>query len=161
MHPKVGSALDTSSIEYRIWKHAELSAPIRNPQDFANALQYPLARITKSVLFRAEPQKTYCLIVCSIDRKIDLTQLAAIMHAKRMQVANADELERLTNYPSRGVSPLGVEALPIYMDEYVLSFPSILIGAGEAGVEVELKPADLQYLTTAIVVPITIAPVQN
>lgn len=161
MHPKVGSVLDASSIEYRIWKHADLPVPIRNPQDFANALNYPLARITKSVLFRAEPQKIYTLVVCSIDRKIDLTQLAAIMHAKRMQVANADELERFTNYPPRGVSPLGIETLPIYLDKNVLSFPTILIGGGEAGVEVELNPSDLQYLTTAIVVPITIAPAQN
>lgn len=155
MHLKVRSVLDASQNSYHIWKHTDLAVPIRNPQDFANALNYPLARITKSVLFRSEPQKTYSLVVCSIDRKINLSQLADLMHAKRVQLANADELERLTDYPSKGVSPLGVEGIVIYLDENVLSFPTVLVGAGEVGVEVELQPADLQFLTTAIVVPIS------
>lgn len=155
MHPKVEAILRSSALMYKVHRHADLPVPIQNPQDFAQALGYHLDCITKSVLLNAEPEEVYCLAVCSVDRKINLKLLAALTHTRRVHLARAEELQRLTDYPSRGVSPLGIADIPIYIDESLLTLPTILIGAGEIGVEIELSPTDLVTLAHATVIPLT------
>ncbi len=155
MHPKIHAILSASPILYTEHRHADLPTPIRNPQDFAQALGYPLSYITKSVVFSSEPDKTYSLAVCSVDRKINLKLLAELVHAKRVHMASAEELQSITDYPSRGVSPLGVQGISIFVDEELLSLPTILIGGGEIGNEIELNPKDMVSLAQATVVPLT------
>jgi prolyl-tRNA editing enzyme YbaK/EbsC (Cys-tRNA(Pro) deacylase) len=38
----------------------------------------------------------------------------------------------------------------VLIDESLFNFPSILIGAGEVGVEIEIAPATLKEITAAI-----------
>jgi prolyl-tRNA editing enzyme YbaK/EbsC (Cys-tRNA(Pro) deacylase) len=55
---------------------------------------------------------------------------------------------------AHGVSLVG--ATPVFMDERLLEQPTILIGAGVVGVEIEIAPADLRAITQADVLPLTL-----
>ena len=156
MHPKVMEALERAHISYVVRNHADVPVPIHTPQDFADVLGYPLERITKSVLFCGEPQKKYCMVVCSINKKINLALLAEYAHCKRMHIASTEELKRITDYPAKGVAPIGVEAVPVYIDGQLSALPTVLVGGGTVGVEVELAPSDLKDSTGATVVDITL-----
>jgi prolyl-tRNA editing enzyme YbaK/EbsC (Cys-tRNA(Pro) deacylase) len=40
------------------------------------------------------------------------------------------------------------------VDEALMAFPTVLVGAGEAGVEIEIAPADLKLITWATVLDV-------
>jgi Cys-tRNA(Pro)/Cys-tRNA(Cys) deacylase len=82
-------------------------------------------------------------------KKVDFRELANVMGVKRVEVAPAADLANVAGYPERGVSPIGLGGLPVFMDEELFNFATILVGAGEAGVEIEIAPGDLEALTGA------------
>jgi prolyl-tRNA editing enzyme YbaK/EbsC (Cys-tRNA(Pro) deacylase) len=44
----------------------------------------------------------------------------------------------------------------VFIDRGLLDFPSICVGGGRPGVEVEMSPAELQAATGATVVPLAL-----
>jgi Cys-tRNA(Pro)/Cys-tRNA(Cys) deacylase len=156
MHQKIETKLKDSHLNYTIHQHAQLAVPIRNPQDFANALGYGLERITKTLFIKGDVPGKYAMAVCSINKQVNFALLASAMKCKRVQVARREELQEMVGYPPNGVSPLGIDEFPVFLDEDLLSFKTVLIGAGETGVEIEIAPANLKFLTNAIVLKLSI-----
>ena len=156
MHPHVLAALEQTPVRYVVHRHADLPAAIRGPRDFAQALGYELARITKSLFVRCQDQHTYAIVVCSVNRKVDLPAIAARLDCKRVELAGHEELRDHTGYPPAGVSPIGAGAIAVFMDQALFRFPTVLIGAGEVGVEIEIAPDQLQAIARAVVLPLTL-----
>jgi Cys-tRNA(Pro)/Cys-tRNA(Cys) deacylase len=154
VHARVAEALRANPVEYTIHRHDAFSAPIRSPADFAAALSYDLGRITKTLLVRSSAGDVHAIVVAPMGKKIDFRGVASLLGVKRIEVASGAELGSLTGYPEQGVSPLGVPDLRILMDQGLFDLSTILIGAGEAGVEIEINPADLARVTGAIRAPL-------
>ena len=151
MHQKVAMKLEDSHLNYTVHQHAKLAVPIRNPQDFANALGCDLGRITKTLFIKGDVPEKYGVAVCSTNKRVDFALLARELKCKRVQVAKREELQEKIGYPPTGVSPLGVDEFPVFLDEGLFDFKTVMIGAGQVGVEIEIAPNDLQSLTKAVV----------
>ena len=154
MHPRVAETLERAGLPYRVYRHADFPDPIRSPADFAHALGYDPRRITKSLFFRCQPSGQYGILVCPTTRRADLRLLAQHIGCRRVQLAEPGELLATLDYPPAGVSPLGAGAVPVFMDESLMAFTTVLVGAGEAGVEIEIAPADLKLITGATVLDV-------
>lgn len=150
MHERVKHHLDQHQANYKVHLHKDLPVPISSPQDFAAALGYELKRISKTLLLRDERGQSYYVIVLSCDRKVDLKMVAGSIGCGRLELASRRELEQCLGYPPQGVSPLGVSGIQVLMDQALFDLPTVLVGAGEGGIEVELPPHKLQELTQAI-----------
>jgi Cys-tRNA(Pro)/Cys-tRNA(Cys) deacylase len=155
LHPNVLLHLQRIKISFKLHKHEECAFPIKSPKDFAKALGYPLERITKSLFLSAQADG-YAVAVCSINKKSDFSRIAEMLGSRRLEVASQDDLKRVMDYPSQGVSPLGV-TLPIFVDSHLMSYETILIGAGQPGYELEISPHDLVASTSAAVTNFTLA----
>ncbi len=153
MHEKVIGALEKGGHPYTVHRHADLSVPIRGPKDFANALGYDLSRITKSLFLKSRDGERYIMAVCSMTRKLDLPLIAEHLGIKKITMAGADELASQVGFPSTGVSPIGVDPIPVLMDNELCRLPTILVGAGAVGVEVEINPIHLYEITGATLGP--------
>lgn len=156
-HVNVLRSVDESGVNYTIHDHASFDTPIKSPQDFAGALGYPLRRITKTVFLRSKSaEERFAAVVCGMDRKLDFTAISeALQPPARMEVARAEELDRIASYPAHGVSPLGLPAgVDVLVDEALLGEETILVGGGTVGVELELSPADLVWTASARVAQI-------
>jgi Cys-tRNA(Pro)/Cys-tRNA(Cys) deacylase len=149
VHAKVSQALQAHADDYRLHRHAEFPQPIRTPVDFAAQLGYPLQRITKTLLARSTDGRHHVVVVASMGTKVDFTAIARELESKRIEVAPASELLALTGYSQNGVSPLGIEDLPVFMEEGLFAFDTILVGAGQPGVEIEIDPKTLLAITRA------------
>lgn len=149
MHAKVAEALDCRGVNYTVHRHDAFSEPIHSPADFAAVLGYELGRITKTLLVRSTTGSEYAMVVAPMGKKVDFRGLASRMGVKRVEVAPGADLATVVGYPEKGVSPVGVANLPVFMDEGLFEFATILAGAGEAGVEIEIAPADLAAVTGA------------
>jgi Cys-tRNA(Pro)/Cys-tRNA(Cys) deacylase len=149
VHAKIAEDLRKHAVDYTVHRHDAFSEPIHSPADFAGVLGYELGRITKTLLVRSTTGSEYAMVVAPMGKKVDFRELANVMGVKRVEVAPAADLANVAGYPERGVSPIGLGGLPVFMDEELFNFATILVGAGEAGVEIEIAPGDLEALTGA------------
>jgi len=151
MHERISKILDSLGVAYTLRLHADLGE-IRTPNDFAKALGYDLARITKTLLMQASGEERFFLVVSPMNGRVDLKKLAEIVGARRLQMASKEVLSDHLGYPPTGVSPLGSQGIPVFMDSSLLAHKTILIGAGVAGQEIEIEPHLVKELTSATLI---------
>lgn len=113
-----------------------------------------------------EPERVFKTLVCRhvggpvvgmvpVSAMLDLKALAAAVGAKRVDLADPAEAERLTGYVVGAISPLGQRRrLPTVLDESALVWPTILCSAGRRGLELELAPQDLVRALGATTAPV-------
>jgi Cys-tRNA(Pro)/Cys-tRNA(Cys) deacylase len=148
-HPRVRDVLEASGAAAKVRRHADFGVPIRSPDDFARVLGYERARITKTLLLKgAGSGGAYCLAVLPAGVRANLAVAARHMGVSRCSMASEGELARVLDYPRQGVSPLGGEGLRVLLDTALAVWPTVLVGAGTAGVEIEIAPEELRRLTS-------------
>lgn len=149
-HPRVLAHLNSSNTPYLVMDHATIPTAINSPVDFAAALGYPLGRIMKTLLCRPRSTGNYVAVVCSVDARIDFKYIAAELNCGRLEVANAHQLQEATHYPSRGVSPLGLDdQVAVVVASHACNYDTVLVGGGAVGIEIEIAPRELIRITGA------------
>lgn len=95
--------------------------------------------------------------VLPVTAMLDLKAAAAAFGCGKTSLAPVDVVERTTGYVLGGVSPLGQKrTLAAVVDSSALNHETVLCSAGRRGWEIELAPADLVRLTSAITAPVTV-----
>ncbi len=151
IHGNIAKQLQQTGVDYKIHRHEDCDRPIGSPQDFAACLGYEINRITKTLFLTDSLGGSHAMIVCSSPAKVDFEQAARALNVKRLELGSRASLEKEVGYPPTGVSPLGVNGvLPILMDHKLQIFPTILVGGGAVGVEIEISPTDLAAITSAM-----------
>ena len=150
LHPRVRAALQKAGVGYRIHRHSDQPFPIQGPADFARALGYPLERITKALFLRCNCHGKYLVLVCSVDTRPRLADIARLVGCKRLEPASREELAIVLGYPAQGVSPIAAGAVQVLMDEDLLRHQTVLTAAGEIEVEIEMAPSDLRRVARAL-----------
>ena len=153
---EVTSALARESVDHIVHCHAALPGPVRTPHDLAAALGVDVGRVTKTLLVESS-DGTLLRIVASVTERVDLLRLAALLGVRRLRLASAATLERVLGQPPGGVSPLGSATVGVVVEVGLLSHETIMVGAGVAGVDIELSPNDLLRLCTGRVLSFGIA----
>lgn len=92
-----------------------------------------------------------CLILVAADRTIDLKKAALGIGAKKVQMARQTEAERLTCLKVGGISALALlnKGFAVYLDRAAEALDEIVVSAGQRGLNLRLKTADLLRVTGA------------
>lgn len=86
--------------------------------------------------------------VLPVHGQLNLKALAACAGAKKAEMADPQQAQRVTGYLVGGISALAQKkALRTFLDSSAEQLPSLHISAGRRGLEVELAAADLLQLT--------------
>jgi Cys-tRNA(Pro)/Cys-tRNA(Cys) deacylase len=120
-------------------------------EEAAELLGVPFNRVFKTLVARViSARQPFAVAVVPVDRQLNLKLLAKSLAAKKTEMADPEDAERLTGYLLGGISPLGQKRrLPVVVDESALQFSSIYVSAGRRGLEVELTANDLVKVTSA------------
>ncbi|WP_040781813.1 Cys-tRNA(Pro) deacylase [Nocardia pneumoniae] len=93
--------------------------------------------------------------VLPVPHTLSLKAAAAALGASKASMADKTRAEKTTGYVLGGISPLGQrKQLPTVIDDSALSWDRVLCSAGRRGLEIELAPADLIRLTSAVTAPV-------
>ncbi|CAL9408512.1 Cys-tRNA(Pro) deacylase [Streptomyces werraensis] len=122
-------------------------------EEAAEAMGVSPDRVFKTLV--ADVDGALTVAVVPVAGQLDLKALASAAGGKRASMADPALAERTTGYVRGGISPLGQrKKLPTVLDESATRHETICVSAGRRGLEVELAPADLATLTSAVLAPI-------
>jgi Cys-tRNA(Pro) deacylase len=125
---RVQAALDTMKLDIHV---VEFTASTATAPEAAAAAGCELGAIVKSLLFLVDGRPTLMLVAG--DRLADHKQLAARFGVgkKKVKLADAETVLRVTGYEVGGVPPLGHnEKLPTLIDESLGRFQTVWAAAG-------------------------------
>ncbi|WP_369143729.1 Cys-tRNA(Pro) deacylase [Streptomyces sp. R44] len=122
-------------------------------EEAAEALGVSPDRVFKTLVADVDGELTVAVV--PVAGQLDLKALATAVGGKRAAMADPAAAERTTGYVRGGISPLGQrKRLRTVLDSSASDHATVCISAGRRGLEVELSPADLAALTSAVVAPI-------
>jgi len=115
----------------------------KNAEEVTRETGFPLSQVVKTLLVRGVSKKYY-LALCPGDKQVNLKTLAKALNEKVVEMAEREEVPKITGYFIGGVSPLGTHRpLSVAMDSSILSLPEIAVSAGQWGRQAVLRPQDL------------------
>jgi Cys-tRNA(Pro) deacylase len=132
-----------------------LKVPTPTVATAAEAVGADPEQIVKSVLFLIHDEPVLA-VGCGM-RHIDRRSIAGYFQVgrKRVRLADAETVLRITGYPAGGVPPFGHhEPLKTLMDPAVLAFDEVFAGGGERNALIRVQPADILRVTGADVLPL-------
>lgn len=152
MHTRIASLLEKGEYTYTVHRHRDLDAEIRSPNDFARAIGLSIDRVTKTLFIKSKRTNRYALVTAPMPKRMDLKRVGRALGLGPAELGSPSELQDLVGYPRNGVSPLGVEEIPVGLDRELLAHASITIGGGEVGSEIEISPLVIKDITKATVI---------
>lgn len=91
-----------------------------------------------------------CVAILPVDKKLSMKLMAKAVAAKKVQMADKAQVERVTGYVLGGVSPLGQKKrLVTVIDKSAAVLASMFVSAGKRGLEIAIAPQDLSRLLVA------------
>ncbi|WP_017238770.1 Cys-tRNA(Pro) deacylase [Streptomyces sp. SS] len=122
-------------------------------EEAAEVLGVSPDRVFKTLVADVDGELTVAVV--PVAGQLDLKALASAVGGKRAAMADPAAAERTTGYVRGGISPLGQrKRLRTVLDASASDHATVCVSAGRRGLEVELSPADLAALTSAVVAPI-------
>jgi Ala-tRNA(Pro) deacylase len=130
--------------------------PAASAEEYSRVVGSALHEQSKALLLRRYPRtggKDFVIHALPGDQRGDLDALAGPLAAKRLRMANADELKQSTGCDVGELPSIGsVFGLPLSMDARLLAQPRIFFNAGALDRSVVLDPRDLNDLESPIIV---------
>ncbi|MER5710842.1 MULTISPECIES: Cys-tRNA(Pro) deacylase [Streptomyces] len=146
-------ALTTAGTPFTLHAYEHDPASPSYGEEAAEALGVSPDRVFKTLVADVDGELTVAVV--PVAGQLDLKALASAVGGKRAAMADPAAAERTTGYVRGGISPLGQrKRLRTVLDASASDHATICISAGRRGLEVELSPADLAALTSAVVAPI-------
>ncbi|MFI6940991.1 Cys-tRNA(Pro) deacylase [Streptomyces sp. NPDC050418] len=146
-------ALTAAGVPFTVHSYEHDPAHPSYGEEAAQAMGVSPERVFKTLVADVDGELTVAVV--PVAGTLDLKALAAAVGGKRAAMADPAAAERTTGYVRGGISPLGQrKKLRTVLDDSAQAHATICISAGRRGLEVELAPADLAQLTSAVLAPV-------
>ena len=125
----------------------------------AECLNVPEQATVKTLVMETDARAPL-LVLMHGDREVSTKALARIIGVKTVTPCTPETAQRHTGYMVGGTSPFGTrKALPVYVEETILTLDRIYINGGRRGLLVELSPAALRQALA--IVPVQVSQASN
>lgn len=141
--------LKKNKCDFKIHKYDHDPACTNFGNEAVQKLGLDASQVYKTLLVELTPKQ---LVVCvlPVENQLSLKDVATAFDVKKAVMANKDEAQKVTGYLLGGISPLGQKKLlKTVLDESVNKFETIFISGGKRGLDIEVKPSDLEKLLKA------------
>lgn len=146
-------ALSDAGVEHTVRGYAHdagaMAAAGGYGAEAALALDVAPERVLKTIVVSVDG--ALGVVIVPVGARIDLKAAATALGGRKATLADPADAQRATGYVVGGISPLGQRrALPTVVDASATAHATVLVSAGQRGLDVELSPADLVTMTSAV-----------
>lgn len=146
MTPAINAA-KKAKISYVLHEYSHDPSERSYGLEAANKLGILEERVFKTLVVSPEVKELAVAIV-PVSSMLNMKLIAKALGVKKINMAEASDVERTTGYVVGGVSPLGQKKkLKTIVDSSAVEYPTVFVSAGRRGLEIELTPKDLLSLT--------------
>ena len=133
-------------IQHQVHRYTHAPTSHAYGLEAAEKLGITTTRVFKTLLVQLDNQ-AFAVGIIPVSTTLSMKAIAKAAGAKKANMALPTDVERTTGYVLGGVSPLGQKKrLTTLIDRSAQTLETIYISAGRRGLEIELKPDDLQKL---------------
>lgn len=105
--------------------------------------------VFKTLVVQLDTQQL-CVAILPVDKMLSMKLVAKAAAAKKAQMADKTQVERVTGYVLGGVSPLGQKKrLVTIIDSSAAALALMHVSAGKRGLEIAIAPQDLSRVLQA------------
>jgi len=102
---------------------------------------------------KVEPTR-YAVCVVLASTRLDVNKkVCQLLDVKRASFADGETTKQLTGMEIGGVTAIGIDGYPIYIDKAVMSQPKVVMGGGNRTSKAVVDPHELLKLPKAQVIP--------
>lgn len=152
LHPNVQKALDAFGIAYEV---LPCDPELADTAAFCEHYGFTLDQSANTILVaskKVEPTK-YAACVVLGTTKLDVNKkVCQLLDVKRASFANGEETVQLTDMMIGGVTAIGIEGMPIYVDAAVMDQQQVIMGGGNRSSKLLLDPQELKKLPNVTIV---------
>jgi Cys-tRNA(Pro)/Cys-tRNA(Cys) deacylase len=139
--------LDAQHVDYQV---LTFSPDIHSATGVAETLGLDPASVYKTLVVQRAPGKPLLVMIAG-HREVDLKALAAAVGEKKLSMATHREAEELTGLQVGGISALMLlnQGFEVCIDRAAQVLDEVVVSAGQRGVNLRLRVADLVEVTGA------------
>ena len=140
--------LKSNKIEFSIHEYQHNVNAKSFGLEAAEKLNLAVHEVFKTLL--VTDSKNYYVAVLPVAHQLSLKKIAAAVGAKKVQMADPKDAERLTGYLVGGISPVGQKKrLKTIICDSAKQLKSMYISGGKRGLDIGVKPQDLVHVLGA------------
>ena len=142
--------LDKAGIEYKAMEY-EYDENDLDGHHVAEYLGVPYEEVFKTLTAVSDKGEYLVFCIC-VDDEVDLKKAAKLAGCKSVSMIHVKDLLNVTGYIRGGCSPIGMKKqYRTFIDEMIELVDDVCVSAGQRGVQLRLKSADLISFTNAVV----------
>lgn len=150
--------LDREGVSYDV---LHFPATIHSAQGVAEHAGVAASDVYKTLVLMTA-KKTPILVMLPADHDLQVKRLAQVIGDKILRMATRQEAEAVTGLKIGGISAFALRhrRIPVYIAHLAANRDHLLVSAGQRGVDLRLRVADIIRLTGATLVDVT-APAES
>lgn len=152
LDPRVHDALVSGGIAYEV---LACDPELADTAAFCEHYGVPVEQAANTILVASKkvdpPRYAVCVVLGTT--RLDVNQkVRELLGVKRLSFADSETTVALTGMMIGGVTPFGIDGLPVYVDSAVLDMPQVVMGGGNRSSKLQLDPHELTRLPDVQVV---------
>lgn len=152
LDPQVSAALESAGIAHHV---LACDPELADTAAFCEHYGFTLEQAANTILVaskKVDPPRYAVCVVLGTTRLDVNKKVSELLGVKRLSFADAEVTTALTGMLIGGVTPFGINGLPIFIDAEVMGQQRVVMGGGNRASKVLLDPAELTKLPGASVV---------
>lgn len=144
--------LEAQGVAYKVHTYDE---QITDGVSAAQAMGFPPSQVYKTLVVQLKDG--YALVMIAADQTLDLKRFAKAIGQKKASMPTKRGAEMATGLKTGGIGALALtyKRWEVYLDEAARQHETILVNAGQRGVNLEVKVDDLVRVLNAKVLKLT------
>ncbi|MHB1610447.1 MAG: aminoacyl-tRNA deacylase [Sulfobacillus sp.] len=139
--------LDRHGVPYQVLEYDEVE---KTAQEVALKCRLPLDRVFKTLLIHGD--NGFAIVLMPGTEQLSEKKCAAAMDCRRVEMADPEDIQRITGYLRGSVSPINPRRpVPVFCHQSILENEHAGVSAGQRGFELWLKSSDLVRATSATI----------